>query len=227
MSYLVANGTIAVLEPDQDYGLSRRIAQSGSLTDYDPRIKELLCPMIPVGGVVVDGGAFIGDHTVAFADRVGIEGHVWAFEPEPDAFDCLIFNTQGRQQITLLPAALGASRSFVKLARWERNGSATYVVPSEDGIDVVPLDAFVFERLDFMKLDLEGFELQALRGAAQTIARHHPVMVIESGIQLKRYGDSHDDLVEWLNARGYDVSPLPLLYTGRDVFDVLAQPRAA
>jgi FkbM family methyltransferase len=215
------------MDLELDYGLSRRIANAESLTDYDPRIRELLCPMIPAGGTVVDGGAFIGDHTVAFSDAVGENGYVWAFEPNPEAFDCLIFNTKTRPNVTIIPAALGADRSCVKLVHLPLNGGATYVVPSVDGIDVVPLDAFVFDRLDFLKLDLEGFELQALRGADATITQHHPIMVIESGIQLKRYGDSHDDLVDWLNAHGYDVSPFPLLYSGRDVFDILAQPRAA
>ncbi len=225
---LVADGTIAVLSPDQDYSLSRRIARDGDLTSYDPRILELLCPLIPVGGTVIDGGAFIGDHTVPFSDRVGPEGHVWAFEPDPSAFDCLLFNTLKRSNVTPIPAALSAARSFVKLIHIPKNGSATFVVPGvDDGIDAVPLDLFVLDRLDFMKLDVEGYELQALRGAEAHILRHHPVMVIESGVQLKRYGDSHDALVDWLNARGYDVSLLPLQYTGTDVFDILAQPRAA
>jgi FkbM family methyltransferase len=224
---LVADGTIAVLSPEQDGALSRRITRDGDLTSYDPRIRELLCPMIPVGGVVIDGGAFIGDHTVAFSDAVGPTGHVWAFEPETYAFDCLLFNTAARPNVTPIPAALSATRSFVKLIHVDRNGSATYVHPADKGIDAVPLDLFQFDRLDFMKLDLEGFELHALKGAEGHILRHHPILVIESGIQLQRYGDTHEDLVDWLNARGYDVAPLPLLYDHRDVFDILAQPRAA
>ena len=224
---LIADGTIAVLSPARDAGLSMRMLRDGDLTSYDPRIRELLCPMLHPGDVVIDGGAFVGDHTVAFSDAVGPTGQVWAFEPDPECFDCLLFNTKGRANVLPLPAALGATRSFVKLIHVERNASSTFVNPSEDGIDAVPLDAFTFDRLDFIKLDLEGYELQALRGAEATITQHHPTMVLESGIQLQRYGDSHDDLVDWLNAHGYDVSPLPLLYTGRDVFDVLAQPRAA
>lgn len=230
---LACNGTIAVIDYEFDQGLSRYVERDGTLTGYDPRIKEIFCAQIPDGGVVVDGGAFIGDHTVAYAEAVGPTGQVWAFEPWLPALQCLYFNTEAYPQVQVISAALAPQRDRVQLMIDPRNGGATAICehPDEEiaaqvGIPAVPLDEFVFDRLDFLKLDLEGYELRALHGAQQTLARHRPRVIVESGILLSRYGDSHQDLVAFMRARAYTWERLPMLHPGGDVFDVLFTPQA-
>lgn len=230
---LTANETIAVIDHDFDQqGLSRFVERDGTLTGYDPRIREVFCAHIPVGGTVVDGGAFIGDHTVAYADKVGDSGHVWAFEPWLPALQCLYFNVACYPHVHVVSAALASARGRVQLMIDPRNGGATAVcdesacTPAQVGIPAVPLDEFVFDRLDFLKLDLEGFELRALQGATLTLAQHRPIVIVESGILLSRYGDSHQDLLAFMRARDYTWERLPLLSPGGDVFDVLFTPKA-
>jgi FkbM family methyltransferase len=224
---LSARGTIAVLEPEKDRCISRWAERSGDLAGYDPRIRRILCPLIPIGGVVIDGGAYIGDHAVPFAERVGPTGEVWSFEVYLPALQCLFFNTERFPQVHVVPAALSDQRGAVTLRADHLIGSNTHVretVGASEGIPSVTLDSFVFDRLDFIKLDLEGYELKALRGAEQTLRRHRPIVVAESGVQLERYGDSHEDLMAFMAALGYTAKQLPLLHEGGDVFDMLFRP---
>ena len=222
---LVAHDTIAVLDRPLDTGISRAVERDGDLTTYDPRIREVLCPLIPQGGTVVDGGAFIGDHTVAYAEAVGPAGHVWAFECSPNTLECLYFNTKALPQVHVVSAALAEQRGAVTI--WASWGVASCdaigrAVP--EGIPTVPLDAFTFDRLDYVKLDLEGYELKALRGAEGQLRRHRPVVVVESGRQLARYGDSRADLLACMTDLGYHGEILPFEHPYHDVFDMLFRP---
>jgi FkbM family methyltransferase len=226
---LVANGTIAVLDLHDDRGISHAVEQCGDLWAYDPRIATEFLPWVPAGGVVVDGGAFIGDHTTAYAEKVGPTGQVWAFEPEVQALNCLAFNTKQYPQVQIVPAALGETKTVRQLTRDPyANGGATALWESaepEDGVPVVPLDAFWFPQVDLLKLDVEGYELRALKGARLTIATHRPTIIVESGVQLQRYGDTHDALVRYLAHLGYDGGTrLSPQHRGGDVFDMRFMP---
>lgn len=220
---------IAVLDHDRDRGISRAVERDNDLTAYDPRIRQLLCPLIPVGGVVVDGGAFIGDHTVAYAEAVGPTGKVWAFECGHAALECLAVNTAHLPQVQIVTAALDEQPRTVGLQlNWlsESCNEISADVVTE-GVPAIDLDAFTFDRLDYVKLDVEGYELRALRGARRTLAQHRPIVVVESGRQLERYGDSHEDLVAFMLDLGYDCETLPYQHAFHDVFDVLCRPQAA
>src|SRR4029077_13160541 len=81
-------GGIWVLADDKI--ISEQVVTSGRL-DFDPILPHIL-PLIRPGDTVVDVGAFIGDHTLAFSKQVGGEGVVYAFEPNPIAFKCLHHN---------------------------------------------------------------------------------------------------------------------------------------
>ncbi len=222
---LIDDGRLAVIEHGLDRAISRWAERSGDLSAYDPRIRQTLCPLIPEGGVVVDGGAYIGDHTLPFAERVGPSGDVWAFEIYLPALQCLYYNTQDLPQVHVVPSALAQERATFQLMINHMVGSCTQLhQPNEDGVPAVPLDLFTFPRLDFVKLDLEGYELKALRGAEATLRQHRPIVVTESGVLLKRYGDSHEALMAFMEDLGYAGEQLPLLHPGGDVFDMLFRP---
>ena len=218
---------IAVLDHDCDKGISRAVERDNDLSAYDPRIRAVLCPLIPVGGVVVDGGAFIGDHTVPYAEAVGPTGQVWAFECSLPALECLARNTAHLPQVQIVTAALDAHEHSVAVHQnWISeacNAIAAHEV--DDGIPAVPLDLFTFTRLDYVKLDLEGYELRALRGAMQTLTQHRPLVVVESGAQLERYGHTHAELMAFMGTLGYDGERLPYQHHYHDVFDVLFTPQ--
>jgi FkbM family methyltransferase len=221
----ILDSGIAVLEPELDQLLSRWVERDDDLAAYDPRIRGVFVPMIPPGGVAVDGGAHIGDHTVAYARQAGPAGRVLAFEPVPAFLRCLMHNTRDLPQVTVLPLGLGGGVERRELNVSTRNAGGSRLGDLNiDGFQIVPLDLFRFPRLDFVKLDLEGFELRALRGSLRTLRKHRPLVAVETGPQLQHYGDSHDEMVQFMQSLGYTCEKLPEERPGDPVHDVLFRP---
>lgn len=165
---------IAVLENDE--WISSWIEQSGRL-DHDeyllPRILELIGP----GDYVVDCGAFVGDHSVAYRKAVGPTGFVWAFEPNPEAAQCLQHNMRKYGNVSVKQCGVGHKSETVGLITGP-NAGASHLVAGQ-GIDIVALDDLQLQRVNLIKMDVEGFELQALKGARQLLHNFHPKLVLE------------------------------------------------
>lgn len=210
---LILDCGLAVLEPEHDRVLSGWVRQDGSLDAYDPRIRGTLAPLIPAGGCVVDGGAFLGSHTVVYAEQVGRRGHVVAFEPTPKHLDCLRHNTRLLPQVEIVPMALYSEETTLWITPNAVNAGATVVGSADDAgafeVQAVPLDAFEWPRLDYLKLDVEGLVLRALEGARRVLAQCRPLVVAEVGDNLGLFGDSTEDLIEFMRACGYVLQELP------------------
>ncbi len=137
---------------------------------------------IPIGGVVIDVGACLGDYTKTFADWVGPEGVVYAFEPNPPVFECLVWNMRGIDNVYTYSVGLGDAFVPDASVAWDGNnvGASRLELNSGGTIKIHRLDDFTFpNHLDFLKIDAEGFEPMILDGAAETILKHRPVMLIE------------------------------------------------
>lgn len=164
---------------------------------HPPAIHPAVQGFVPAGGVAIDVGANLGEWTVPLARRVGAAGRVLALEPAPRAAAAL-----GR---TLAANAL-AQAELLCCALGERDGTAEFSVPlvtsaradtgtahigaTAAGHEVVSvalrrLDTLAGEhrlnRLDLIKIDVEGHERPLLDGANATLARFRPVMVLETG----------------------------------------------
>jgi len=140
------------------------------------------------GDVVIEAGANIGSHTVALARAAGITGRVHTFEPQRHAFQLLCANVALNSLTNVLTHHMAVGRE---------NGEAEFPVidpslPNNFGavsfhityhqmerIAVRTIDSFELPRVDFLKADVEGFELEVLQGARQTILRHRPVCHVE------------------------------------------------
>src|ERR1700676_3108442 len=69
-----------------------RAVEIGGRLDWDRSLLDFILPYIHPGDVVVDAGASIGDHTIAFKEAVSPDGIVIAYEPNPIAYTCLMYN---------------------------------------------------------------------------------------------------------------------------------------
>ncbi len=140
----------------------------------------------------VDGGAHRGIWTRELARNFDL---VIAFEPR-EALAAQI--PRGFVHY----CALGEAEGTCAMAEGDKNTGQGHVIEGET-VPVLPLDRFHIEHLDFLKLDLEGYELPALKGAEQTIANERPAILVEQNGLCARYGYSDADLVRWMHEHGY------------------------
>lgn len=126
---------------------------------------------------------------------------VLTFEPDPANWECLVQNLS-ETNIEAFNAALGDAAGTVSIEHNSRNCGASRV--SGDGnIPISPLDTLALDCCDLLQLDIEGYELKALKGAERTIRQHSPVIVLELKGHGERYGDSDESIISWLAERGY------------------------
>ncbi len=132
---------------------------------------------------------------------------VYTFEADPVNFRCLCANAPA-ENIFKVNAALGFQRGCVDLARDPANIGAHYVHRS-GAIPVLQIDDLCLDACDLIYLDIEGFELKALHGGAETITRHRPVIVVEDKGLSSRYGSPKGEIERWLQCFGYRVAARP------------------
>jgi len=206
--------------------ISDQVEREGRL-DFDPLIPHI-APLIRPGDTVVDVGAFIGDHTVAYSHAVGPKGKVFAYEPNPDAFKCLVHNTNGMGNVFGFCHGLGRSDGIAGLV-----GSYASSYISHNNAEQGPIiqvrrldnDLPLLTQLDFMKIDVEGYELNVLEGAEQLIEKFHPVMVVEINPEaLGRQRTTPEDVVGWMVRHGYQVSVL-YRHPESPFYDILCVPQ--
>lgn len=98
--------------------------------------------------------------------------------------------------------ALGEREGICGMAEGLKNTGQGHVVEGSD-FYMAPLDQFGVTQLDFLKLDLEGYELPALKGAERTIRAWRPAIMVEQNGLSARYAYTAADLHNWLAERGY------------------------
>jgi len=134
-------------------------------------------------GVALDIGANIGNHTLYFSRRFRF---VHAFEPNPTTYYLLKFNVSGLPNALAHNVGLGDEKGVFKLFENPTNAGGSTIVSgetTEDAVDVVVerLDDCELDRdgLCFIKLDVEAFEANVIRGGSGVISRHEPLIVME------------------------------------------------
>ncbi len=201
---------IAIVEGDTY--LSAEIEHEGHLDVASAH--QLLDPLrkyIPEGGVAVDVGASLGDTAAVLSEFVGKYGRVYAFEPNPLAYECLLHNMIGYWNVVTWQKGIGDCGCATASVEVDTNNiGASRLVPhliSHGPVDLWVLDAYAKDeltRLDFLKIDAEGWEPLVLDGAKETITKHRPVMIIEvNDWPLGKMGFTRRDIYSRLDALGY------------------------
>jgi FkbM family methyltransferase len=185
----------------------------------EPYTAELFARSVRSGGTVVDGGAYLGFYTLVAARRVGGEGTVIAFEPNPDTFEILSRNVRANGfERRVVPLCLGlgrtASRRRFYLGGGDESKSSLFRPERWRAVtetECTSLDDALGERaVDVVKLDLEGGEVDALRGMRRTLAKSpDPRLIVECNPSaLARAGTSRRALLRELERGGFEVAAI-------------------
>jgi FkbM family methyltransferase len=181
----------------------------------------ILRPVLPQDGVVFDVGAHAGQMAKLFA-LMAPDGKIFAFEPGAYALSILrpMIRLKGKGRIAIEPIAFGAESGTLTLSTpIKRSGSLgfglSHLGQAGEGdnvfrhdVAVETVDRFVaakgLRRLDLIKADIEGWELQLLKGAEETLRTLRPVVFLEVvDAYLGRAGDSRSALWRFMIERAY------------------------
>ena len=189
---------------------------------FEPMTTAVINKYVREGMTVLDIGANIGCHTLRFAKLVGGGGKVIAFEPMSWAYSKLKhnielndFNNIVIEKIALSSVNQRAQNIYFRSSWTIDPGSSSNAKKKED-INFITLDEYVrrnkINRIDFIKLDVDGYEYKIIQGARDTLKRDKPLIIIELGIYtLQVVGDNIYDLVNALSDIGYK------LYSEKDL----------
>jgi FkbM family methyltransferase len=194
---------------------------------FDPEEVKMAVQLLQIrrkhhgdGVIAIDGGANIGVHTVEWAKAMTGWGSVLAVEAQERIYYALAGNVAINNcfNATAINAAISSESGTLQIP------NPNYFLPSSFGslelrqragnefigqqidyanntviVRKVTIDEINLPRVDFIKLDIEGMEMEALEGARQTIDRSVPILLIE---RIKADGAQ---LTQWLEGRGYQV----------------------
>lgn len=181
-----------VLPDSSTDSIQKHIAHTGHV--YEPDLVEDVLDRCPAGSLIIDVGANIGNHTIAWACAGGHS--VMAYEPNPRLAELIRHSAvlnHVEDGVHVVQRAVGDSESMSRLVVSDPSnlGGGRLVdsqepVSSEHGNDVPECYEVKVAPLDHqggpvgvIKVDVEGFEVEVLRGATDLIAEHHPLLYVE------------------------------------------------
>lgn len=225
-----AHGVVRVSDFDSDLSIDLRLSEHMQrrifwMGYYSISVVALMNKMLRGGMVVIDIGANIGEITMVAAKRVNTTGRVVAFEPIDVIADELEGNVKRNHlgQVVIVRSGLfDVANDDVPVYEScgqgndsdEHHGlgslysAAIGQVPLQR-IAVTTLDAWLeanpLERIDLIKIDIEGSELPCLRGAEQTLRRFLPALIVEvQDVSAAAAGYQARDILDFLSSLSYE-----------------------
>ncbi len=186
---------------------------------YEPNEFSVLTTILKPGMVVLDVGANLGLYSLFASRLVGREGKVIALEPSSREFEQLTSNLDlnGLSNVRAVRAAASDREGEIELlvavalhSGHNTTGGFGYetALDHRERVPAITLDRLVtcekLSRVDLIKIDIEGGELAALRGASETLARFHPILLIEvADRSLRHQRASSAQLLDLICRHGY------------------------
>ncbi len=180
-------------------------------TYADRAERELLRKILFKGAVVVDVGANIGIYSRFLSRYVGPKGVVHSFEPSPDNFKRLSAATRNLSNVRLTQAVIGERSGECKLYVSDKLNVDHRAYETDDSRRVIPIEMIALDdyfktgqRVDLIKMDIQGYELHALRGAQRVLQENSDINLLLEfwPAGLEQAGVSWETLVEMLQRSG-------------------------
>lgn len=198
-----------------DIYVGQSIERYGEFSESEVALFAQICKL---NDTVIEVGANIGTHTLVFSQLVGAKGVVYAFEPQRIVFQTLCANMalNSITNVFACQSALGKRRGHVFIPlidyakKYNYGGVSVDDAQSGEKVRLEKLDDYMdeIENVKLIKIDVEGMELDVLKGAKQMIQKYMPYMYIENDRI-----DKSKSLLKHINSLGYKMYwHLPRLY---------------
>lgn len=167
--------------------------------------------LVAEGDTAIDIGANLGYYSRPLSQAVGSRGHVYAVEPVAPILEVLRHNLRRCRNVTIMPYALGEHDRPIEMSNGTVAsegyfGTGRNAVGATGAAGEIRFTAHMrrgselfaaLPRIDFIKCDVEGYELTVLREMMPLVERHRPVLLVESG------GENRRQVIDMLAERGY------------------------
>jgi FkbM family methyltransferase len=144
---------------------------------------------------ILDIGAWVGTWSMAMNQYCG---RVIAFEPDSLHYECLVKNTS--DDIETHQLAVGAEQKMISLS--EDDFTQSRRVIGDGTIPMINIDSLGLEDIDLIKIDVEGYEMEVLKGAENTLKNIQYIM-IELNNNTKKYGSSNKIIEKYIRSLGF------------------------
>jgi FkbM family methyltransferase len=196
---LLPNGAapLSITGASDDFGVIGAIERAGG--HYEPQVMNVLSRLVRASDVCVDIGANIGVLALLMS-RLATNGRVYAFEPGDASFKYLSQNIADADATNVVAEQLGVYdiTGTLTLQVAQSHPGGAYISQTEaheatsEKVPVTRLDDWAdtlkIDRVDVVKLDIEGAELRVIEGARKTLERFRPVLVVECNpVALERF----------------------------------------
>mgnify|MGYP001772697755 CR=1 FL=1 len=204
------HGVKMVLNPCMG-GIHRELFIYGDREPFSYRIFRKELRSLGEEGIVIDVGANIGYYCLLEAQFCK---RVYAIEPSLRNLKYLLVNiavNSLQDRIEVRRLAVGDHDGIAYILRGEApNLDSISTRDTGEVVKMMTLDSFIakerLERVDFVRMDIEGYECRMIKGAKRVLERFHPKLFIEiHPSMMPRYGDSIENLLNELSALGYQV----------------------
>jgi FkbM family methyltransferase len=176
---------------------------------------ELLQRFVQPDSCIADVGANQGIYTL-FLARLASLGHVYAFEPDPTLFASLETNVRRNhfENVTLFNAAAANEPNRLTLQPGRLNRGDNRIISDVSAgagtieVEAIPLDQVIpSARLDLLKIDVQGFELNVLRGATQLLQQNRALVIVLEfwPYGLQKAGSTPEELLDFLHKAGFSI----------------------
>lgn len=192
------------IDPTFDENIEKVIYERGV---YELGTVHVIKTILEPGDLFIDVGANIGFLSMVAAKTVGKSGEVIAFEPVPSTFELLHENKELNQldnlQINAYALGKEVGKGIIYEEMQNRGGASMTIKRSENpgiSIEVKRLDDLVLSRrVDLIKIDVEGQELDVLKGGEALIRKDLPVLIVEYSASRKAE-DGAEEMFQWLKS---------------------------
>lgn len=180
---------------------------------HEPQVTSIFCSLITGGATVVDVGASIGYYTLLAAKRVGNDGSVYAFEPHPPSFERLIENVKLNdwKNVQAFNFAISDKKGEKKLYVFKSGrASGSGFALRNDSVPItvktMPLEDAVKTDIDLVKMDIEGAEVEVLKGMERTLAKGRARIICEVHPKhISLLGHDVSEITELLEKHNYRI----------------------